>query len=152
MAVLFTARSSTSRRTILVVMLSSFTLSLVRRISTLSPGLAKPATAVTSFTEKEIARMPGGMSPRKPDDPRADTFRAVSTSPSCMGTDTVLPIAARTSVKAPFGMASGLIFTVFTISSVITVLAGISCASSTTAVTDACCAPAGDSSSEERSI
>ena len=77
---LFTARISTSFRRIFEVIRFFPSRSVTRRISTLSPGLANPETPVTSFTEKDTARMPSGMSPTKPP-ARWDSLRPVMISP-----------------------------------------------------------------------
>ena len=90
----------------------------MKKISTLSPGRANPATPVISLRGMVTARMFGGIMPINPPDP-ALIFAEVTTSPFRMGTWAVFPTTSAREPSAVSGAISLGTCTILTIFPVI---------------------------------
>ena len=123
---LLTARSSTSFKSNLDVIASGYSLLPTSRMSTLSPGFAKPETPVMSLIVKETALIPLGIIPAKPLAVWLLILRVVTTSPLRIATDDVFPTTPFISLIAAAGTASEGTLDTLTISLVISVYGGIS--------------------------
>lgn len=108
------------------VIASGYSLLPTSRMSTLSPGFAKPETPVMSLIVKETALIPLGIIPAKPLAVWLLILRVVTTSPLRIATDDVFPTTPFISLIAAAGTASEGTLDTLTISLVISVYGGIS--------------------------